>query len=80
MSDPINTPATQPINLLGVGTHVEVKNRLDGRWSRGFEIAAHVNDGYRIRRTSDDTVLPTVFTTDQVRARPGEQENNTWWF
>ena len=50
------------------GTPVEVVNRFDRRWARGFEIADAVDGGYRVRRISDHTVLPVVFPPSAVRA------------
>jgi len=52
----------------GVGTRVEVTNRFDRRWSRGFEVAEIVGAGYRLRRLSDGTVIPAVFVPNEVRA------------
>ena len=59
------------------GTHVEVRNRLDGRWARGFEIIKHEDGGYRLRRLSDDVELPLVFHEDDVRR---EKKRGTWWY
>ncbi len=63
--------------VLVEGSHVEVRNRFDGRWTRGFTVDAVLDDGYRIRRTSDDQVLPTVFTADEVRR---EHRRGQWWY
>jgi hypothetical protein len=52
----------------GVGTRVEVTNRFDRRWSRGFEVAEIVGAGYRLRRLSDGLVIPVVFSAPEVRA------------
>jgi hypothetical protein len=56
------------------GTGVEVRNRYDGRWSAGFEIADIERDllsspGYRLRRRSDHAVLPAVFDASQLRRK-----------
>ena len=74
-----------------VGTHVEVRNRFDARWSRGFEVAEELPVGreprpgeppvdggaqYRVRRRSDGTVLPAVFDAADLRA---ERRRSTWW-
>jgi hypothetical protein len=60
------------------GSHVEVRNRFDGRWTRGFVVAEVVDGGgYRIRRTSDDQLLPSVFTKDEVRR---EHRRGQWWY
>jgi hypothetical protein len=49
------------------GTAIEVVNRFTEDWSAGFEILELVADGYRIRRRSDGTVIPTTFTVSEVR-------------
>jgi hypothetical protein len=41
------------------GTAIEVRNRFDGRWARGFEVVAADAAGYRVRRLSDGNELPT---------------------
>ncbi len=55
---------------LASGQSVEVRTRFDGSWSEGFRIAYSTNDGYRVRRASDDMELPDVFPPDQVRPAP----------
>lgn len=52
---------------LAVGTDVEVRNRFCASWSRGFEVAATTQSGYRLRRQSDRYVLPAEFTASEVR-------------
>ena len=42
---------------LAPGTKVDVRNRFQGTWVRGFEIAEVTGEGYRIRRMSDGSVL-----------------------
>jgi hypothetical protein len=62
------------------GSHVEVRNRFDGAWSRGFEVAQMASgpdDGYRVRRRSDAAVLPGVFHRDELRR---ERRHELWWF
>jgi hypothetical protein len=49
------------------GTPIEVVNRFTEDWSAGFEVLEAVADGYRIRRRSDGTVIPTTFTVSEVR-------------
>ena len=65
-------------DTLATGTAVDVRSRYVGAWSSGFEVAEPVNDGYRIRRLSDGSVLPDVFTTDDVRAQ--RQKTGMWWY
>ena len=65
------------IEIMTPGTRVEVRSRFDQRWGRGFEIAEIEDAGYRIRRLSDGTVLPTVFRDDEVRK---ERKQGLWWY
>ena len=48
------------------GTRVEVRSRFDAHWARGFEVAEVVEHSdstrYRLRRRSDNSVLPALFT------------------
>ncbi len=55
-----------------------MRRRFDQRWARGFEIAEAVQgDGYRLKRLSDGTVLPTSFDEDDVRLEKKKQ--GLWW-
>jgi hypothetical protein len=58
------------------GTKVEVRNRFDGAWTRGFEVVEVVPDGYRLSRLSDGSVLPVAFAVEEVRR---ERRRETWW-
>jgi hypothetical protein len=58
------------------GTKVEVRNRFDGAWTRGFEVVEVVKEGYRLARLSDGSVLPVTFAADDVRR---ERRRETWW-
>lgn len=53
--------------FLAYGEHVEVKQRLDGRWTRGFVVERSGADGYVVRRSHDGYVLPETFGHDEVR-------------
>jgi hypothetical protein len=57
-------------------TRVEVRNNFDGSWSKGFEVAEVTERGYRIRRASDGSVLPTEFEATEVRK---ERRRDNWW-
>jgi len=55
------------------GEGVQVRNRFDGNWVQGFEVA-DVEDGdgdderlFRLRRRSDGAVLPELFRETDVR-------------
>ena len=54
-------------NRLRPGAPVEVRTRYDGRWSRGFDIAAIEHDLVLLRRRSDGAVLPRSFDANDVR-------------
>jgi hypothetical protein len=65
--------------LLGAGTPVDVRSRYVGTWSRGFEVAEIVGDTYLVRRLSDGTVLPSEFSSDDVRMRR-PKKSGLWWY
>jgi diguanylate cyclase (GGDEF)-like protein len=50
-----------------VATRVEVRERFRGGWSSGFDVATTTDGGYRLRRISDDHVLPGEFAAETVR-------------
>ena len=58
------------------GDKVEVRDAFEGQWHRGFVVDAVVDGGYRVRRTSDDTLLPRVLGADVVRS---ERRRSMWW-
>jgi hypothetical protein len=57
-------------------TRVEIRSTYDGSWGKGFEVAEVTDGGYRIRRASDGSVLPTEFEPDEVRK---ERRRDNWW-
>jgi len=59
------------------GTKVDVRNRYQGTWVRGFEVAEVADSGYRIRRLSDGSVLGELFSRDDVRRERRRQ--GFWW-
>ncbi|HVE94102.1 MAG TPA: hypothetical protein VNB24_04215 [Acidimicrobiales bacterium] len=59
------------------GTRVEVRQRFDGRWARGFIVDSQDTDGYRLRRPSDDTILPVAFPPEDLREERKRQ--GMWW-
>jgi hypothetical protein len=71
------TMVEQNERVLAVGTPVEVRNRFDARWVRGFVVDEQVDGGYRLRRVSDEQLLPSVFTSDEVRR---EHRRGQWWY
>lgn len=58
---------TIDLDLIEMGASVEVRRRFDRAWATGFEIADASNDGYRLRRRSDGSVLPVAFPAADVR-------------
>ncbi len=74
-SSALPEPANDPD--LVEGTRVEVRNRLNGEWTRGFEIIRVGPDGYRLRRLSDGGELPLAFSADDVRK---EKKRGMWWY
>jgi hypothetical protein len=62
-----------PDGRLPVGTPVQVRNHFDRAWSSGFEVAddGAPEEGYRVRRRSDRTVLPAPFGIGELRPEPG---------
>jgi hypothetical protein len=57
------------------GPRVEVRDTFEGKWHRGFVIEEQDGDGYRVRRASDDTVLPSL----PARNVRKERRNSMWW-
>lgn len=55
-----------------------MRRRFDQHWSRGFEIAEVVDDGYKLKRLSDGTVLPVVFADEEVRVE--KKKSSLWWY
>lgn len=53
------------------GTQVEVCSRFQRVWVRGFEVVDVEDGGYRLRRVSDQWVLPAVFASADVRPVDG---------
>jgi hypothetical protein len=62
--------------VLEPGTKVEVRDGFEGLWHRGFVVEEVTDEGYLVRRTSDDSVLPTPLTRAVVRR---ERRNPMWW-
>lgn len=53
--------------VLRTGGRIEVWNQYLGSFAGEFEIASVAEAGYRIRRTSDDEVLPRHFAAEDLR-------------
>jgi hypothetical protein len=65
------------VELVKAGTKVEVRRRFDQNWARGFEVVEDADEGIRIRRLSDGTVLPAWFDRADVRR---EKKQGLWWY
>jgi hypothetical protein len=62
---------------LAPGTKVEVRTSFDRSWSRGFEVVEALGEeSYRVRRHSDDVVLPVALPAEDVRR---ERSRSYWW-
>jgi hypothetical protein len=55
---------------LTTGTKVQVHTRFNDSWISGFEVAEVLINGYRVRRTSDGSVLPGYTSTEDLRLVP----------
>ncbi|HXQ61065.1 MAG TPA: hypothetical protein VN796_01955 [Acidimicrobiales bacterium] len=66
-TDVVATAEDSSAPVFAVGTKVSVRSRYLGQWSGGFEVAEVMDDGYRIRRLSDDHAFPDVFLFEDVR-------------
>lgn len=56
-----------PDQTLETGGRIEVWNQFLGSWAGEFEIASVADTGYRIRRSTDDEVLPLDFAAEDIR-------------
>lgn len=59
------------------GDRVDVRSRFVGSWTRGFEVAERLADGYRLRRLSDRSILAEPVGFDEVRRERRRQ--GLWW-
>lgn len=62
--------------VLEPGTRIEVRTGFDRSWATGFEVHEVTEQGYRVRRRSDDQVLPVPIPSSDVRK---ERKNSMWW-
>jgi hypothetical protein len=59
-----------PIKAWPAGTPVAVRTRFTARWAEGFVVEAPERRGrvrYRVRRVSDNAVLPATFAPEDLR-------------
>jgi hypothetical protein len=67
---PILEPITDVLECWPPGTKVAVRTRFTARWAEGFvveETAERRPARYRLRRLSDNAVLPASFPAEDVR-------------
>jgi hypothetical protein len=62
------------IEELAPGAEVEVRTHYQANWARGFEIASVDGDRVRLRRWSDNSLLPTPLDRADIR-RPTRDES-----
>ena len=63
-------PETSAPPRWATGTPVLVRNRFDGAWVAGFELAGKKERAYEVRRRSDHVVLPARFDESELRPEP----------
>ena len=57
---------------LRVGDAVELRVAYAESWSSGFEVAALLEEGYQVRRTSDGFLLPGPTGAGDIRRHPAD--------
>ena len=67
-------PNRPEVGSITPASRVEVRSEYAG-WSAGFVVEEVLEDGYRLRRSSDDSILPGVFPFDAVR----RERRKMWW-
>jgi len=58
-----------PNARISAGTPVEVHSTYTRRWTSGFEVVSVGEDGVRLRRVSDRSILPVAFRQGDVRVQ-----------
>jgi hypothetical protein len=77
-ASPTEMQGIDHLDPIANGTAVEVRNRYVGSWSRGFEVAGNEHGRYRIRRVSDNSILPDDFDPSDVRHE--RRKHDFWWY
>ena len=72
MARPLTGPVGErnPASGWAPGSQVAVRNRFTGGWAKGFLIEDSCDPStqrYRLRRVSDDAVLPATFPASDLR-------------
>ena len=56
-----------------------MRDHFQGTWARGFAVAEVTAEGtYRVRRVSDEAVLPGSFAPESIR--PEKRRRKNWWY
>lgn len=66
--------AEQGVDVLAIGSRVQVRNRYLSEFVGGFEVLEVSPDGYVVRRCSDGARLPAAFHADDVRPEPSSAD------
>ena len=69
-------PEAKGDRVLEPGARVEVRDGFEGLWHKGYVVESVGPDGYVIRRTRDDSLLPRPLPRQAVRR---ERRNSMWW-
>jgi hypothetical protein len=78
MSNRISTVMTWEEHGAEVGMLVDVQGRYLGTWRRGFEVAEILYEGCRVRRCSDQGILPGIVPYEEVReAQPARARSRS---
>jgi len=75
LHDPVGSPVrafcveevSSRRNYVPVGTAVMVRTRYLGSWAKGFEVAELLDNGYRLRRLSDGSLLRGAVAFEDVQ-------------
>ena len=65
MTEP--APSSTPLAGWAPGTRVEVRERFMHGWAHGFVVESAEHAQYRLRRVSDNAVLPALVSEEDVR-------------
>jgi len=78
-SPPLPPRARLASDIVPVGAAVAVRTRYLGSWVTGYEVAELLDDGYRLQRLSDGSVLHDVIAfADVQEVRKGRGYEMGW--
>lgn len=67
LAETIDAGVAADSRFLSPGSPVLVRDRFQGRWTDGFDIAEVRGSEYVVRRLSDDSILPGRFKPEEIR-------------